>query len=331
MKLSPLLASLLSFASFAGSLHAIPAAVGDLILGFRASAAPGSDTNLQINLGPASSFFGAAPGTTTILTRLSVQDLVDTYGSNWNTRADLEWGVVGSMGSEAVGGVPARTIWASKPEATPGTASTAWTRGSEDGLQNASVAIGTMYAGAPGSMVNFTATANSVFTVKTPSATSGSWTAQEDLVANQSFRRFTPTVTQTGNNFPTAGSAYDGTGYRVLDLYDIRPGSGASTRLGGIGLNNAGKLVFSTSISVFAPPSAPVVLGSPTITLNAGGTVTVSLTGAPAGNYTLERSTTLAAFSWTTLLTQSPVAGVLTFLDSNPPQPRGFYQIKKLN
>lgn len=321
--------------SLSSRVQAIPAAAGDLILGFRATEAPGADTNLEVNLGPASAFYSAAAGSTAVLTRLSVQDLIDTYGSNWNTRADLSWGIIGTTGTSSTTGTPpapARTIWASAPQLTPGTASTPWTRASASGLQNASGAIATMYGSSSlGSIGNFPATSNSAFASKVNASNAGSWSVQEDLVAGQSFRRFTPTVRQSGNTFPVTGSAYDGTGYSVLDLYDIRPGSGDATLLGGVGLNSAGKLVFSTDITKFAPPSGPVSLGIPTITLNNGGSITVVLAGVPSGNFILQRSTQLTTGSWSDLFTQAPAGGVLTFTDANPPQPRGFYRIKPAN
>ena len=334
MKL-PALLSLFLFIT--PSAYAVPAAAGDLILGFRATEAPGADTNLEVNLGPAAYFYGAAAGTTSVLTRLAVQDLVSTYGDNWNTRTGLSWGIIGTTATSTTTGAPARTIWASAPEETPGTPSTPWTRASASGLQNASNAIATMYGiGAVGSIGNFPATANSEFTSKVNASNAGSWSVQEDLVVGQSFRRFTPSVRKSGGTFPAAGSAYDGTGYSVLDLYDIRPTQLTdptglpATLLGGIGLNSAGKLVFSTDISKFAPPSGPVNLGIPTITYT-GGVVTVTLAGVSPGSYILEISTTMAALSWTDLFTRSPVAGVLTYIDNNPPQPRGFYRIKKSN
>ena len=337
MKLTYFFTSLLAVISFSSPVYAIPAAAGDLILGFRATDAPGSDTNLEINLGPASAFYNAAAGTTSLLTRVAVQDLIDTYGANWGSRPDLSWGVVGTTGTTTTTGAPARTIWASAPEEIAGTASAPWTRASASGLQNASNAISTMYGtGAPGSIGNFPATSNSAFTSKVNSSNGGSWSVQEDLVAGQSFRRFTPSVRKSGGAFPATGSSYDGTGYSVLDLWDIRPtiaGDPAglpATLLGGFGLNSAGKLVFSTSIAAFAPPTGTVELGSPTITYT-GGIVTVRLAGAPSGSYILERSTTMAALSWTNLITQSPVSGVLTYTDNDPPVPRSFYRIKKSN
>jgi hypothetical protein len=313
------------------SCLAIDVERGDLILGFRADGGQGADTNLEVNLGPAS---GITTAGTTILTRLAVADLVSTYGANWATRSDLSWGVIGTTGVNAVSGVPARTIWASAPETTAGTASEPWTRASVSGLQNSSNAIDTMYSGASGSLERPAPddpppTPNSAFTAKINSALPGSWSVQEDLVSGNSFRRFTPTVRKTGNSFPAEGSAYDGTGYAVLDLWEVQPGtSGApATLVGGIGLNSAGKLVFSTDITKFKPPGGGQPLGEPTIVRNPNGSITVTLTNVPDGNYILQRSPTMAAGDWTTLFTQPPVTGTLTFTDPAPPPPRGFYRI----
>lgn len=329
MKLPSICLFLLSFTSFSVPVYGVPAVLGDLILGFRATAAPGSDANLEVNLGKVSDLVA---GTTTIHTRLVVQDLRDTYGDNWATRTDLSWGIIGTTGtSSAI--APARTIWASAPETTPGTASTPWERASSNGLQNASNAIVTMYgSGSLGSIGSYPATANSTFASKVNSTNAGSWSYQEDLVAGVSFRRFNPSIRMSGNSFPATGSALDGTGYSVLDLWEVQPGTSSdpATLIGGIGLNSAGKLVFSADISKFAPPAATVELGNPVITYTGSGSATITLAGAPPGTYVLERSTTMAALSWSNQSSpQTPVAGVLTFTDSNPPQPRSFYRIKK--
>lgn len=314
------------------SAMAISTAAGDLILGFKATGGVGADTCLQVNLGPASTFTGAAPGSVTVLNRLAVADLVETYGADWATRADLFWGVAGTTGVAAVGSVPARTIWASRAETTPGTASTPWPRGAAFSLQIPSNTVSTLYTGAPGSMDRWTATANSAFSVKIPASEAGSWTAQETATAAVSFRYFNPSVMNPVNAFFTANSSYDGTAYNVLDLYEVRPGTAgsASTLTGAFGINSAGKLVFSTDISKFAAGSGgPVVLGQLAITASGGG-YTVSLNNVPAGSYILQRSTTMAALSWTTVgAPQSPASGTLSFTDGNPPPGRGFYRISQ--
>ncbi len=330
MKTSAVRLLFLAALSLAPHARAVPAASGDLILGFKATSGQGADINLEVNLGPASDFYGAAPGSVTVLTRLAVADLADTYGPDWATRSDLFWGVAGTTGISSVNGVPGRTVWASRAEDTPGTASTPWLRGTTFTLQVPSNRISTLYTGAPGSLVNYPATANSVYTSKTLAMETGGWTAQEAFTPGVSFSYFNPSVMNAINTFPATASAYDGTSYTVLDLWEVRPGTAGqpATLLGGIGINSAGKLVFSTDITKFAPGGTePVDLGQPSITRNANGSVTVTLTGVPNGNYELRRSTSLASGSWTTLFTQSPASGTLTFNDPAPPQPRGFYVI----
>ena len=338
MKSTAFCTLLLSSLAFVPVVQADPvsAGAGDLLLGFRAPSGTGAEFNLMVNLGPASHFSAAAAGTTEVLSaRLSAEDLRAVYGDDWATRPELSWGIVGTTGTTAIGTYPARTIWASAPEETAGTASTAWARASVSGLQNSSGTIFTMYAGSLGSFTGAPATANSVFAAKINPSLDGSWTKQEDVTANQSFRRFTPTVRKAAGAFPAAGSAYDGTGYAVLDLWEIRPTSAAEpisipTKLvGAFGLNSAGKLVFSNDLTKFAP--AQTALGQPTITMNAAGTsATIVLQDAPAGTYVLERSTALTTGTWADILTPvSPVAGVVTFVDTAAPSPKGFYRIKK--
>lgn len=330
MKLASLTTFLFAALSFVPSASAVSAAAGDLILGFRASGGVGADVNLEVNLGPAADFYGAAAGSAAVLTGLSVMDIKSTYGDDWATRSDLFWGVAGTTGAGIVNGVPAKTVWASRGETTAGTASVPWPRGSQFTLQIPAGAVATLYTGAPGSIDRFAATANSATTAKVAAGEAGSWTIQDDFTPGVSFRYFNPTVLKPINTFPGTGSSYDGTAYSVVDLWEVRPGTAGApgTLIGGFGINSAGKLVFSTDITKFAPATTPVVLGQPTLTYSGTGGATVTLTNVPSGSYILERSTTMAALSWSTLFTQSPTAGALTFIDPSPPLPRGFYRIK---
>ena len=333
MKTAAVPAIFLTCLSLSSPLRAalVPTAAGDIILSFDATGGQGADTNLEVNLGPASNFYNAAAGSATVLTNLSVQDLKDTFGEDWATRSDLFWGLAGTTGLGAVGTAPAKTVWASRAEVTAGTASIPWPRAGAFTLQVPAQTIQSLYTGAPGSLGNANATANSAFSGKVDASLGGSWTVQETFTAGVSFRYFNPSVMNGVNTFSATGSAYDGTAYTVLDLYDVRPGTPGdpAVRLGGIGINSAGKLVFSTDVTKFAPPSTNVVLGEPTLTLNANGSSTVSLTSVPNGTYALDRSTTLAAGSWATLFTQSPVSGTLIYNDPTPPAGRGFYRIRK--
>jgi hypothetical protein len=248
------LAGMACFALLAGSVHAVTVSSGDLILGFRASGGQGAGVNLEVNIGPASNYYAPA-SSSFIVSGLSPLDLVSTYGSDWASRSDLAWGIVGTTGISAVGIAPARTIWASNAEPSPGILSQPWPRSSASGLQNSSNAIATMYSGAAGSLINGSATPNSAMASMIDNTLGGSWTVQDDGVVGVSFRRFNPTVTGVVSNMSSTPSIYDGTGYGVLDLWEVQPGTAGDpgTLVGGFGLNSLGNLVFSTDPGVFIP------------------------------------------------------------------------------
>ena len=256
------LAGLAALALLTRGAQAVTAIAGDLILGFRAGGGQGSDKNLTVNLGPASSFYGALPGSF-VVTGLSPLDLSIAYGGSWASRPDLRWGIVGTTEAAAVGVAPARTLWATREETTPGTSSTPWLRGSTFTLQIPSNTISTLYSGAPGSLSNGSATANSAVTSVIDPTLAGSWTAQDDFTPGVSFRYFNPTVTGSMDHIPGTPSQYDGTnGYAVLDLFEVRPGASGDPAafLGAFGLNSSGLLVFSTDPGVFAAIPEPSAL-----------------------------------------------------------------------
>jgi hypothetical protein len=253
------LAGLACLALLTGGAQAVTVATGDLILGFRASGGQGAGTNLEVNIGHASAYTNPSSSSFAV-SGLSVLDLVSTYGANWNTRSDLSWGIVGTTGTDIVGSAPARTIWASNAEGVPGTPSSAWTRSSASGLQNASNAISTMYSGPSGALSSGIATANSSVSSFIDNTLGGSWTVQDDLTSGVSFRRFNPTVTGALNTIPATPAVYDGTrGYTVLDLWEIRPGTSGDpgTLVGAFGLSSDGGLVFSSNPGVFAAVPEP--------------------------------------------------------------------------
>src|SRR5262249_42088911 len=116
--------------------------VGDLILGIRATGAPGQTLNLEVDLGVMSQFYNASPGSMFALPGLSVQDLVNTYGASWASRTDLWWGAVATAGrisGTPDGHAPVGTLWATAPDGSP-----AWDRRSVFSQNNASSTIETM-------------------------------------------------------------------------------------------------------------------------------------------------------------------------------------------
>ena len=147
LKWSLLKTGLLAFVSvvlLTPAVHAttITPAMDDLILGFRATAAPGQTLNLEVDLGPMSQFYNAAPGQTILLPGLAVADLAATYGSTWFNRTDLFWGAVATTGRAAGtpdSHAPVYTLWATAPNGN-----TAFVRKSAAPQKNASAAIEAM-------------------------------------------------------------------------------------------------------------------------------------------------------------------------------------------
>ncbi|MFM2167808.1 MAG: hypothetical protein RIS79_2179, partial [Verrucomicrobiota bacterium] len=97
---------------FASQASATTYVAGDLLLGFRASGGTGSSTNLIVNLGQADTVYRDAISNLTNIVDIGTL-LNSTYGTGWDTRSDLFWGIVGvrtasSVGS-AVDGDPIRT------------------------------------------------------------------------------------------------------------------------------------------------------------------------------------------------------------------------------
>jgi hypothetical protein len=197
---------------------------GDLLLDFRAGGGTGFGTDYEVDLGAASLYFGAAPGSAPFtVSGVSLADLSVTYGSDWNARGDLYWGVIGSSGGSGALGKPTYTIWASAPEPTPGIQSAPWTRGSLNAQQITGSYVASLYDGFRNSPVAGSPTA----TLKLTGSPNSYETASQDVNgAVGTFGAFYPSI--------------EGTPGAVLDLYEMQYG----TRAGGT-INADGALVGS--------------------------------------------------------------------------------------
>jgi len=112
------LAALLPLSAFAGPT----ASQGSLLMGFRVTNAPGNGTSVVVNIGQASTFRDA---TSTITIANINTDLENTYGSGWNTRTDLQWGVGGCPSRSATfSGDVVDTIYMSRVQSAPGVSGT---------------------------------------------------------------------------------------------------------------------------------------------------------------------------------------------------------------
>ncbi len=261
----------------------VQASLNDLILGFRATGGQGQNINLEVNLGSASQFQNLSAGATLLISRLSAADLAAAYGSNWASRTDLFWGVVGTAGRVSGGpnGAPIATLWATRAQETVGTQSLPWTPGSRNAQTNASSGIEALLFGAPGSLNGATSTSLSSSSAEINATLAGSYTVQDSFQSGTSFGFFNPSV----NNFAKAPSG----DYAVSDLYELRVDGASGTYLGSFGLSTSGTLTFSTSSAFFTGSSgAPIITTQPNaqaVVLGGNATFSVTATGTGTLSY----------------------------------------------
>ena len=282
MQLSRYKAALVAVASVALLTQAVLAAtitpqMGDLILGFRATANPGQTVNLEVDLGPVSRFYNATSGQVIALPELSTADISAQYGAGWITRTDLYWGAVATTGRAAGtpdSHAPVDTLWATAPNCA-----TAFLRKSSSAQGNASATIEAMIvAGSAGTLMGATSTANSTnAAVFADSSVAGTWSKQESKTAGVSFGFFSPTVDN-----------YEGTNIVVSQLYELQPTSSA-----GVKGTYLGDLILTASGLSFKAAS-PIALVCSNLTVqtdtNCTATVTAEQVGSQSTGYCLNLS-----------------------------------------
>lgn len=197
---------------------------GDLVLGFRASAGTGNETNFYYNLG---STVGFRDGTTTGNLANVGSFLSATFGNDWFTRTDLSWGAVGNRNNVSpfppnqfiaapgvVNGDPSATVYVSKGALSAGS-STPWSGFSSPGLTTGAGSMNGMLSGGA-------------------SASTGTFNKQTALVGSNGFGAYTSSAFTNSWTNRTAPSSdfgiFDGgvegnfgtvTQLAYLDLYRI--------------------------------------------------------------------------------------------------------------
>ncbi len=208
-----------------------PPANNDIFLGFRASGNLGASTSYLVDLGQYAQFAGATDNSTITLSLGNLgADLVATYGSDWNTRSDLYWGIFGVYNSANP------VVFASSAEPTPGTLSNAWP--SLSVIQRSSTAsqISSVLSGTNGYQGSL-ATPNSYAAVlQTNTGNSSSYNKQVATAGTNDFGS-TSSWTSIEGNF---GAGTSGT---ALDLYRIA--SAGVTDPGHFTLSDAGVVSFT--------------------------------------------------------------------------------------
>ena len=253
----------------------------DLMLCFRKTGATGGTTspnNLEVNIGQAALYYGAAQGST-VTTSVSGAQLSAVF-DNLN---DLTWSVAGcvpTVGDTGDSSVPTRTLWVTAPRSVSTAPAAPWVRNgpSTQGstaseiksvLDNASFYSGTVAGGA-----NNTASA-----VVVP------------VGSNHEYGYFAGTLGNFANTFQgdveniTPANFMTGSAVSRSDLYELRPDSTgtqpAGKYLGYFELRNTGAVVFVAASTTTTPPA-------PTLSITISGTHSVISFASTAGaTYTL--------------------------------------------
>lgn len=294
----------------------ITANLNDLVLGFYATGGTGASVNLEVDLGSITNYVDASgnplTNTSKTVANLSAADLVAAFGSSWSTRTDLYFGIVGTTGRTGAGplGEARNTLWVSAPEDTAGTLAVAWNRAGSSTQSSVASKIEPLFVNAPfnGTLNGATSTANS--------STSAIIDASLPSCYQKADGVSPPTTVASFGYFLTGIDRYCGiatNGYAVLDLIELRPGSGTGTYLGSFGLKSDGTLTFSTDPTVFASPTAHVSSQPSDQTIADGGTATftVTATGTPAPTFQWKVSTD-GGTNYTSLTDGSPYSGTTT-------------------
>jgi len=128
MKLKTKIIALLALASSALVIPANAAVTftaGDLILAVRSNV---QAQTYMVNLGAATTYRDATVDNPSIVTIGT--DLVNTFGADWNTRANVTWGIFGVRASQTDNGVvngdPGQTIYVSRAEIPVGEQEVQW-------------------------------------------------------------------------------------------------------------------------------------------------------------------------------------------------------------
>lgn len=257
-----------TFGALTASAQTVTYSQGDLLVGFRASGGTGSNTTFVYNIGSAVNFRDGV--TSGVLANVGSQ-LTATYGSDWFTRSDVSWGVIGvysngnpQLDTTVVNGDPVSTIYASRAATDIGT-STAW--GSGTAFTRAQV------VSAATQVVSFAHTGTPVagtFAFQNAASGTGGFGAFVDTSATNDWAQYTSVPADFGLfTGGIEGTFNTGTEYAYLDLYRILSTTTGADPVGTRGLgsyettfsiNAAGQISVATS-AVPEPASAAALVG----------------------------------------------------------------------
>jgi len=312
---------------------------GDVFLAFRASGGQGGSTSYIVKLGVDTQFTLAAAGSSFDVSGLGAigEDLKVTYGDDWNTRADLFWGVFSFRPNN---GNP--IIYGSRERSQLNVRSTAWPSLSQQSRSSTANNISPVIQGIGGYKSRESTINSAVATFQANSADASSYNKQVATAGTSDFG----TLSQWSS---IEGSFGNGAGGTILDLHRVAA-SGVTT-VGSFSISSAGVVHFTNVVPTASgvdtdgdgftddyetlagtnPNDATSFFRLQSVT-PAGDGIHVSYAAIAARTYTVEYSQTLAGGSWITVDTYvSTGAASHTFLDTDAvrrSRPTGFYRVK---
>lgn len=258
---------------------------GDLLMGFRATAGDGAPKCYLVNIGQASTFTNASsPFVVTGLGNIKA-DLDATF-TDWATDGNVFWSVSGAVGNfDPVGSDPAKTLYATKLQTTPGTPNTLrWTRNSST---TQGVVTSKMLSMADAfEFVN----GDSIAGVKNQSTANSEKARVQNTTDVNSYASYQPGGTPA-NSGPSPGISFaqfnptiegtftNGTAGSILELYRMTPGTAGTPGdfVGTFQLDDNANLTFTPFVD---PSIANITIAQAAYTVNeadASGKVTITL------------------------------------------------------
>ena len=246
---------------------------GDLFLGVRAASGVGSTNDYVIDLGQASQFETASSILTLNLGSTGT-DLSNLFGGSasatpWYTRSDVFWGIAGTTGNAgAVGTDPAKTLFASNAQTTPGQQSSPWPRSfatTQGGYDSLIRGMASAYDASSNTNPAVVATN----AVSQNSSSTNSWASYQPggTQANSGTVSFTAWSPSIENSFGPSTATTS-----ILDLYRMRPATSTGQNGDYLGLfffNDNGQLTFVPA-SLIGTGNLAFANTSPSVAENAG-------------------------------------------------------------
>jgi hypothetical protein len=301
----------------------------DLMVCFRKTGANGGTTgpnDLEVNIGQASIYYNAAPGSTNLLSGVSPSQINTVFDSLNN----LSWSVGGcvpTVGDTGDPSVPTRTLWVTAPRLDPTIQAAPWvrngptTQGTTAGEINSILVNASFYSGTVSASAN-----NATNLVLVPAGSGHEYGAFMGTFGNYLDTFQGEVESTTASDFASVVSGPDS--ISRSDLYELRPDSTgtqpAGKYLGYFELDPVGTLSFVAAGGVSTPP-APVL----SITYN-NNVSAISFSSAFGATYTLyykNAAGLLTPGGWSSSpATLTGNGSTLSFQDSTT-DPNRFYRV----